>query len=136
MQEVLKGMLWTASLQETEELVRPEAMGAYGRYGIRAVLTVACDVRPKCVAVLPQLCLPVIENGPTPLNFFELACKFVKSMGPTLVHCHAGQNRSRVFAIAILVRLHQIPLERAIQMVQPFNAPQPMASMLEWARQR
>jgi hypothetical protein len=128
MREVLfngqpRGQLWTASLQETEELVRPEAFSAYARYGIRGVLTAAADVRPRCVAVLPQLCLPVVETGETtPGYFFSLACQFARKFSPLIVHCNAGQHRSRVIAAAIACKVWQMGLEDAIRAAEPLRA--------------
>lgn len=128
MREVLfngqpRGQLWTASLQETEDLVRPEAFSAYARYGIRGVLTVACDVRPRCVAILPQLCLPVSETvEATPDHFFSLACQFARKFSPLIVHCNVGQHRSRVFAAAIAYRVWAMGLEDAIRAAEPLRA--------------
>lgn len=136
---VLPGRVFQCGLQEADDLLRPEAMGAYARYGIRCVLTVAHDVRPRCVAVLPQLCLPVTETGPTPPAFFTLACRFHRDFGAILVHCNAGMHRSRVFAAALAYGLWQMGLDDAIRAA---DAPQGLAppkslvmeSMKGWAR--
>ena len=113
--EVVQGQIWTASLRDTEELVSPEAMGAYAGRGIRCVLTVAEDVRPRCVAMLPQLCLPVNEVEVTPLHYFDLACQFHLTFGPILVHCNAGVNRSTAFAAALCYRVWAMGLAQAIR---------------------
>jgi hypothetical protein len=126
------GRLFTASLRETEDLVSPEAMGAYFGYGIRGVLTVACDVRPRCVAALPQLCLPVSESAPTFFAYFDWACAFGRQFAPLIVHCNAGVNRSRVFAAAIAHCVWGMGLEDAIRAA---DAPAGLVldSMRDWA---
>ena len=114
------GRIFVASLQEAEDLVRPEAMGAYARHGIAGVLTVAHDVRARCVSTLPHLSLPIEETVPTHPGWFELACRFAGIIqNPLLVHCHAGVNRSRVFAAAILHRVWYIDLDAAIRDADP-----------------
>lgn len=134
-----RGQLWTASLHETEELVRPEAFSAYAQYGIRGVLTTAADVRPRCVAVLPQLCLPVVETvEATPDHFFSMACQFARRFSPLIVHCNVGQHRSRVFAAAIAYRVWAMGLEDAIRAAEPLRAPDGsdsalLRSMRSWA---
>ena len=114
-QEVMADRIWTASLIDTDALVSPEAMGAYAKHGIRCVLTVAEDVRPKCVAVLPQLCLPISEVRPTDPFYFDLACEFHRTCGPILVHCNSGVNRSTAFAAALCHRVWGTPLRVAIE---------------------
>ncbi len=132
MRQVLQGQIWTASLKETEDLVSPEAMGKYAGLGIRSVLTVAADVRPRCVAVLPQLCLPVVETGPTPPSFFWLACQFHQTFGGTLIHCNAGVNRSRAFAVALLYRIWKMSFEDAIRQADATAAGDVLGSLPAW----
>lgn len=134
MREVLRARIWTASLTEANDLVSPEAMGAYIRHGIQCVLTVAHDVRPKCVAVLPQLCLPVRESERTPLAFFNMAFRFHHAFGPVLIHCNAGMNRSRVFAAAIMHSVYGETIEDAIRSADPPDTGLVVASWLELAR--
>jgi hypothetical protein len=138
MREVLKGLIWTATAQEVEDLCKPESFSAYAQHGIRAVLTVTDGDRPKVVASLPQLCIPINERDETPALYFDLACRFVKAFGPTVVHCHGGLNRSRVFAAALMHRLYSVPLEQAVQIADPLvpGSGQPLKSMREWAAQR
>lgn len=134
MQSLAGGRVFVASLEEAEELVRPEAMGAYARHRIMGVLTVAHDVRPRCVSTLPHLSLPVEELVPTPPAWFDLACRFQHVVqGPLLVHCHGGRNRCRVFAAALLFRAWQMGLQDAIQEAGPPAGPC-LDSMLAWAR--
>ena len=132
MREVFQGRVWTASLAETNDLVRPEAMGAYARHRISCVLTVGRDVRPACVSTLPNLCLPVDEQGATPNAFFDLACAFHLAMGPVLVHCNAGVNRSRVFAAALLFHVWHMGLDDAIRLADPPPSIV-LSSMRTWA---
>ena len=119
MKELLKNLLWQGSAREVEDLVKPEAMGAYARHGWRGVLTVTKEDRPRIVASLAQLCIPTEELVPTPFTHFTLACRFAEIFHPLVVHCHAGANRSRVFAAAILHRVWKIRLADAIQWADP-----------------
>lgn len=132
MREVHTGYIWTASLKETEGLVSPEAMGKFAGLGIRSVLTVAADVRPLCVASLPQLCLPVVETGPTLPDFFRLACQFHRAFGATLIHCNEGVNRSRAFAVALLCRVWGMSFEDAIRQADVTAAGDVLGSLRSW----
>jgi hypothetical protein len=135
MNEVIPGMLWTAGLREAEDLVSPEAMGAYAQHRIAAVLTVAHDIRPRCVAVLPQLCLPVREDCRTSGLLFDMACSFARLYGALLVHCNGGRNRSRVFAAAIAHKVFLMPIDQAIAAAGPPPGPC-FDSFIHWARGR
>jgi hypothetical protein len=130
--ELLRGQLWQGSAAEVEILTKPEAMGAYARYGWRGVVTVSRESRPQVVGALAQLCLPVEELTPTPFTYFTLACRFAREFAPLVVHCHAGANRSRVFAAAIVFRVWQVPLEEAIRLADPPPG-RVMDSLILWA---
>lgn len=133
--EVVKGRLFQCSVAEANALVSPESMGAYARHGIACVLTVGHDVRPRCVAVLAQLCLPVSETAPAPPAWFDLACGFVRAFPSCLVHCNAGANRSRVFAAAVAHGVWSVSLDDALKaadVVHPHS--EPLRSMLAWAK--
>jgi len=69
--------------------------------GIKAVLCPAYNVRIPYAKELFSIVLPVWDNTRVDEAWFDLAVKFHRACGPTLVHCHGGLNRSVAFAAAL-----------------------------------
>lgn len=127
--EVVPGKLYQTGAAEAMGICQnPELLN---KLGIKAVLTVAHDIRIQVPATLVHVHLPVDEENPTNPKFFDLACN-LKTF-PLLVHCMAGANRSRVFAAAIAWNTFHIPLEKAIEVADPPPCGIVYESMMKWA---
>jgi hypothetical protein len=103
------------------------------KIGLKAVLTVAHDIRVKVPANLIHLHIPVDEIHETPAKYFDLACSL--NVFPMLVHCMAGANRSRVFAAAIAWKCRSLALEEAIAIADPPPSGVVYDSMMKWAKE-
>lgn len=102
------------------------------KLGLKAILTVAHDIRIKVPANMVHLHLPIDELNPTDPKYFDMACRL--NTIPMLVHCMAGANRSRVFAAAIAYRVFKLPLEKAIELADPPPSGIVFESMMKWAK--
>lgn len=127
--EIVAGALFQSGAAEAMDICQSGELLA--KLGLKAVLTVAHDIRIKVPANLVHLHLPVDEIHETPVQYFDLACSL--NVFPLLVHCMAGANRSRVFAAAIAYRALGIPLDKAIAIADPPPCGVVFESMLKWA---
>ncbi len=106
----------------------PEAIQ---RLGLKAVITVAHDIRVKVPAALVHLHLPVDEIHETDPHHFDLAVNL--GVYPVLIHCMAGANRSRVFAAAIAWKGLGVPFDVAVRKADPPPSGIVYQSMANWA---
>lgn len=128
--EIVKGMLYQGGAAEGMDICSsPERLAGLG---LKAILTVAHDVRIKVPANIVHLHLPVDEINPTSPSYFDLACNL--NIFPMFVHCMAGANRSRVFAAAIAFKAFKVPLEEAIALADPPPCGVVFESMMKWAK--
>lgn len=128
--EIVKGMIYQGGAAEGMDICKsPERIAALG---LKAVITVAHDVRIQVPATLVHLHIPVDEINPTPSKYFDLACSLGTT--PLLVHCMAGANRSRVFAAAIAHKVFGMSLEKAIEIADPPPCGFVFDSMIKWAK--
>lgn len=99
---------------------------------LKAVITVAHDIRIQVPATLVHLHVPVDEINPTPEKYFDMVCNL--GVFPVYIHCMAGANRSRVFAAALAWKGFQIPLATALSLADPPRGGIVYESMMKWAR--
>lgn len=128
--EVVPGFLYQSGAAEAIDICSSGEM--LQKLGLKAVLTVAHDIRIKVPANIIHLHLPVDEINPTDPKFFNLACRL--GTFPLLVHCMAGANRSRVFATAIAYHSLAVPLDQAIERADPPPSGIVFDSMMKWAK--
>lgn len=102
------------------------------RLGLKAIITVAHDIRVKVPATLVHLHLPVDEINKTDPHHFDLAANL--GVYPALVHCMAGANRSRVFAAAIAWKGLGLDFDAAICTADPPPSGIVFESMKKWAQ--
>lgn len=130
--EVVPGLLYQCCAPSAREI------GGDGelikKFGLKAIITVAHDIRIQVHSTLIHLHIPVDETNPTPGFYFDLACSLGRL--PTLIHCMAGANRSRVFAAAIAHRVFKLPLEKCIELADPPPSGVVFESMMTWAKDR
>jgi len=127
--EVVPGKLFQSGAAEAIDIC--QSGEALARLGIRAVITVAHDVRLKVPSNLVHLHLPVDELNPTDPHHFQLAANL--GVYPALVHCMAGANRSRVFAAAIAWKGLGVDVDDAIRAADPPPSGIVFESMMKWA---
>lgn len=106
---------------------------AWRPIGIRAVLCPAFNVRIPYHPELAAMLLPVRDETDVPAGMYDLAVDFHRRLGPTLVHCFGGLNRSSVFAAALLMA-DGLPLEDALERVNALPRPEILASLRRWAQ--
>lgn len=128
--QVVPGFLYQSGAAEAMDICQSAEM--LERLDLKAILTVAHDIRIKVPANMVHLHLPVDEINPTPERYFELACRL--GTYPLLVHCMAGANRSRVFAAAIAYHALGTPLPKAIELADPPPSGIVFESMMKWAK--
>jgi hypothetical protein len=128
--QVVTGFLYQSGAAEAIDICSSGEM--LQKLGLKAVLTVAHDIRIKVPANIIHLHLPVDEIHPTDPKYFNLACRL--GTYPLLVHCMAGANRSRVFAAAIAYQALGTPLPKAIELADPPPSGIVFESMMKWAR--
>jgi hypothetical protein len=128
--EIVPGFLYQSGAAEAIGIL--DSNSQIKALGLKAVLTVADNIRIKVPANMVHLHLPIDEISPTNPKYFELACRL--GTYPLLVHCMAGANRSRVFAAAIAYHGLGIPLEKAIAQADPPPSGFVFDSMMKWAR--
>jgi len=128
--QIVTGFLYQSGAAEAIDICSSGEM--LQKLGLKAVLTVAHDIRVKVPANIIHLHLPVDEVNPTDPKYFNLACRL--GTYPLLVHCMAGANRSRVFAAAIASQALGVPLEKAIELADPPPSGIVFESMMKWAR--
>lgn len=75
--------------------------GYHSHLGIKGVICVAANVCVCYDHALSVLRLPALDRMDVPPEWFETAVQFYRGVGPVLVHCRAGLNRSSVFSAAI-----------------------------------
>lgn len=128
--EIVKGMIYQGGAAEGIGICKsPELLMSLG---LKAVITVAHDVRIQVPATLVHLHVPVDEINPTPEKYFDLVCDL--GVFPVYIHCMAGANRSRVFAAALAWKAFKVPLEEAIALADPPPCGIVYESMLKWAK--
>lgn len=128
--EVVDGMVYQGSAAQAIAIC--ESNGRLTELGLKAVLTVADNIRIRVPANIVHLHLPIDELLPVPKKYFNIACNL--GIYPLLVHCQAGANRSRVFAAAIAHKAWDIPLVEAIKLADPPDSGVVFKSMMEWVR--
>ena len=128
--EIIPGILYQSGAAEAMDICQSGEM--LQKLGLKAVLTVAHDIRMKVPANMVHLHLPVDEIHPTDPKYFDLACSL--DTFPLLVHCMAGANRSRVFAAAIAYHVSEMTLKEAIELADPPPSGIVFESMMKWAR--
>lgn len=128
--QIVTGTLYQSGAAEAMDICKsPERIEALG---LKAVITVAHDIRIQVPANLVHLHLPIDEINPTDPKYFNLACRL--GTFPLLVHCMAGANRSRVFAVAIAYHSLGMSLEKAIAIADPPPSGVVYDSMMKWAK--
>ena len=128
--QIIPGKLYQSGAAEAMHICSNPGM--VKELGLKAILTVAHDIRIQVPATLVHLHLPVDEINPTPEQYFQLACNL--NVFPLLVHCMAGANRSRVFAAAIAWSTGYYSLENAIQEADPPPSGIVYESMVKWSK--
>lgn len=103
--------------------------------GISAILCPAFNVRIPYHPKLAAMILPVWDETDAPEWMFDTAVFFHRKMGPTLVHCHGGLNRSSAFAAALLVE-EGIEVQEALKAVNATPRPELLGSLLRWVNRR
>lgn len=127
---IVDGMLYQGSAAQAIAIC--ESNGRLTKLGLKAVLTVADNIRIRVPANIVHLHLPVDELLAVPERYFDLACNL--GIYPLLVHCQAGANRSRVFAAAIAHKAFNIPLVEAMKIADPPPSGIVFYSMTKWAK--
>ena len=128
--QIVTGTLFQSGAAEAMDIC--QNVGMLQRLGLKAILTVAHDIRIQVPASMVHLHLPIDEMNPTDPKYFNLACRL--GTYPLLVHCMAGANRSRVFAAAIAYHSLGMPLDKAIEIADPPPSGIVFESMMKWAR--
>lgn len=93
---------FTVLQSDEAETKRLCASGTYKQIGIKGVICPALNVRVAYPEDLAALILPVFDEMNVPDEWYDHAVDFHKKFSPTLVHCWYGQNRSVMFAAALL----------------------------------
>jgi hypothetical protein len=128
--EIVKGMIYQGGAAEGMGICKSSEL--LTSLGLKAVITVAHDVRIQVPATLVHLHVPVDEINPTPEKYFDLVCNL--GVFPVYIHCMAGANRSRVFAAALAWKCCYMPLEQAIEIADPPPCGIVYESMMKWAK--
>lgn len=127
---IMQGLIYQGGAAEGMDICKsPERIADLK---LKAVITVAHDVRIQVPATLVHLHVPVDEINPTPAKYFDLVCNL--DVFPVYIHCMAGANRSRVFAAALAWKAFKIPLETAISLADPPRGGIVYESMMKWAK--
>lgn len=129
---ILQGVIYQGGAAEGMDICKSPERIADLR--LKAVITVAHDVRIQVPATLVHLHLPVDEVNPTPDQYFDLVCNL--NVYPVYIHCMAGANRSRVFAAAIAWKVFKVPIETAISLADPPPSGIVYDSMMKWVRSK
>lgn len=136
--EVVEGRLWLSDRPTAARICKEEGRGhaVWGesacealRLGIRAVITTGWNAQ-QCndgsaygegVLVLAGglhgLKLAFDDASIVDLEIIRLACRFHELLGPTLVHCNAGGNRSPAVVACIAEACYGLPYERTYEII-------------------
>lgn len=126
--------MWQADEADARRLCEGYCEGWVAE-GFKAVICPAFNVRIPYHPKLAALILPVWDEVKVPAGMFDCAARFHKEVGPTLVHCHGGLNRSSAFAAALLMT-DGMPLEKALGSVNAMPWPELLGSLSRWAASR
>lgn len=131
MKTIVEGKLYQCG--QAEAIAICESHAKLTALGLKAILTVADNVRLNAPANIVHLHLPVDEVRPTPDEYFKLACWLAgNDEYPLLVHCQAGANRSRVFAALIAHKVFGLALRDAVEIAGPPPCGVVFDAMLKW----
>ena len=86
----------------TDALQICHANGLWGNTVPRGVICPAFNVRLSYPESMAALVLSAKDDTDVPEAWYDLAVEFHRKFSPTFVHCMAGQNRSVMFAAALL----------------------------------
>ncbi len=126
--------IWQSDELEARRLCEGSREG-WIKEGIKAVLCPAFNVRIPYHINLSALILPIWDNSYAPATMYELAVRFHRDFGPTLVHCHGGLNRSSAFAAALLMD-GGMTMGQALNTVNRRPWDLLMASLRDWESRR
>jgi protein-tyrosine phosphatase len=126
--------VWQADEADARRLCEGENDG-WKALGVKGILCPAFNVRIPYHPKLSALVLPVWDDTDATETMFDAAVAFHRALGPTLVHCHGGLNRSSAFAAALLVD-DGAPLDQAIKAINAIPWPGLLNSLRRWAAHR